>query len=108
LVSVKEAMRDFYHVPCDCRGSRGGFTLAAMNHFFASFLPLAALAIAPLPAFAALPNQHINRLDPAEERRWAQQVAPTSEAWVRTTPNGAAVLAAYRAAVLEARAGLAR
>jgi TRAP-type C4-dicarboxylate transport system substrate-binding protein len=59
-------------------------------------------------AVAALPNQHINRLDPAEERRWAAQVAPVTEAWTRSTPNGAAVLAAYRTEVLKARAELAR
>jgi hypothetical protein len=57
---------------------------------------------------AALPNQHISRLDPAEEKRWAERVAPVTEAWIRTTPNGAAVLAAYREEIVKARAELAR
>jgi TRAP-type C4-dicarboxylate transport system substrate-binding protein len=55
---------------------------------------------------AALPNQSISKLDPAEEKRWAQRVAPVTEDWVKATPNGAAVLAAYRAEIVKARAEL--
>ena len=59
-------------------------------------------------AVAAMPNQSISRLDPAEERRWAERVGPVTEGWVKATPNGAAVLAAYRAEVIRARAELKR
>jgi TRAP-type C4-dicarboxylate transport system substrate-binding protein len=59
-------------------------------------------------AVAAMPNQTISKLDPAEEKRWAQRVAPVTEHWIKTTPNGAAVLAAYRAEIVKARAELAK
>jgi hypothetical protein len=59
-------------------------------------------------AVAAMPNQHISRLDPAEEKRWAQLVAPVTEGWVKSTPNGSAVLAAYRAEIVKAREELAK
>jgi TRAP-type C4-dicarboxylate transport system substrate-binding protein len=54
-------------------------------------------------AVVAMPNQTINKLDPAEEKRWAERVTPVTEGWVKATPNGAAILAAYRAEVLRAR-----
>lgn len=57
---------------------------------------------------AAMANQTIAKLDPAEEKRWAARVAPVTDGWVKATPNGAAVLAAYRAEILGARAELAR
>jgi len=57
---------------------------------------------------AGLPNQTINKLDPAEEKRWAQRVAPVTEDWIKATPNGAAVLAAYRAEIAKARAEVAK
>jgi TRAP-type C4-dicarboxylate transport system substrate-binding protein len=59
-------------------------------------------------AVAAMPNHTISRLDPAEEKRWAARVAPVTEGWVKATPNGAEVLAAYRAEVLKARAEMKR
>jgi TRAP-type C4-dicarboxylate transport system substrate-binding protein len=59
-------------------------------------------------AVAAMPNQTTAKLDPAEEKRWAARVSPVTDEWVKATPNGAAVLAAYRAEILKARAELAR
>jgi TRAP-type C4-dicarboxylate transport system substrate-binding protein len=50
-------------------------------------------------ATAAKSGQTISRLDPAEEKRWRERLAPVTEAWVKATPNGAAVLAAYRAEI---------
>jgi len=35
-------------------------------------------------------------LDPAEEARWKEAVAPVTEDWVKSTPDGAHVLAAFR------------
>jgi TRAP-type C4-dicarboxylate transport system substrate-binding protein len=57
-------------------------------------------------AVAAMPNQTIAKLDPAEEKRWAERVAPVTEDWVKATPNGAAVLAAYRAEIAKAHADM--
>jgi TRAP-type C4-dicarboxylate transport system substrate-binding protein len=52
------------------------------------------------------PGQVIYTLDPAEEARWIERVKPSVEEWVRTTPDGAAVLAAYREEVKKIRAGM--
>jgi TRAP-type C4-dicarboxylate transport system substrate-binding protein len=59
-------------------------------------------------AVRAMPNHTVGRLDPAEEKRWAERVAPVTENWVKATPNGAAVLAAYRAEISRAREELKR
>jgi len=48
-------------------------------------------------ATKAMAGQTIAQLDPAEEARWKEAVAPVTEEWVKATPNGAAVLAAFRA-----------
>jgi TRAP-type C4-dicarboxylate transport system substrate-binding protein len=53
----------------------------------------------------ALPGHTIERLDPKEAAMWKQKLAPITEEWVRATPNGAAVLAAYRAELAAVRAG---
>jgi TRAP-type C4-dicarboxylate transport system substrate-binding protein len=52
------------------------------------------------------PDQVIYTLDPAEEARWIERVKPSIEEWVRTTPDGARVLAAYRDEVKKIRAGM--
>ena len=44
-----------------------------------------------------MPGQTIAQLDPKEEARWKEAVAPVTEEWVKTTPDGAHVLAAFRA-----------
>jgi TRAP-type C4-dicarboxylate transport system substrate-binding protein len=59
-------------------------------------------------AIAAMANQTTAKLDPAEEKRWAARVSSVTDEWVKATPNGAAVLAAYRAEILKARAELSR
>ena len=56
---------------------------------------------------AALARQgaKIVQLAPAEEERWKQRAAPVIEEWVKATPNGAAVLAAFREEIAKVRAG---
>jgi TRAP-type C4-dicarboxylate transport system substrate-binding protein len=53
----------------------------------------------------AMAGQTIAQLDPAEEARWKALVAPVTDEWVKATPDGAKVLAAFRAEVLAVRAG---
>jgi TRAP-type C4-dicarboxylate transport system substrate-binding protein len=53
----------------------------------------------------ALPGHTVERLDPKEAAIWKQKLAPITEEWVRATPNGAAVLAAYRTELANIRAG---
>jgi TRAP-type C4-dicarboxylate transport system substrate-binding protein len=53
----------------------------------------------------AMPGQVIAKLAPDEEARWAARVAPAIEGWTRSTPDGAAVLAAFREEVRKIRAG---
>jgi TRAP-type C4-dicarboxylate transport system substrate-binding protein len=52
-----------------------------------------------------LPGHTIIKLAPDEEARWRQTLAPITDAWVKATPNGAQVLAAYREEVGRIRAG---
>jgi TRAP-type C4-dicarboxylate transport system substrate-binding protein len=55
---------------------------------------------------AALARQGAAIVDipPAEEARWKQRVSPVIEEWVSNTPNGAAVLAAFREEIDKIRA----
>jgi TRAP-type C4-dicarboxylate transport system substrate-binding protein len=53
----------------------------------------------------AMPNQTIVELDAAEAARWATRVAPIADEWIKDTPNGAAVLAAYKAELEKVRSG---
>jgi TRAP-type C4-dicarboxylate transport system substrate-binding protein len=48
-------------------------------------------------ATKATPGQTIAQLDPAEEARWKDLVAPVTADWVKATPDGATVLEAFRA-----------
>ena len=50
-------------------------------------------------------NQTMINLEPAEEARWRAAVAPVMEEWVKSVPNGAAILAAYREEVKKVRGG---
>jgi len=50
-------------------------------------------------ATAAKPGQTVAKLPPAEQARWKERVTPVTEAWAKSTPDGANVLAAYRAEV---------
>jgi TRAP-type C4-dicarboxylate transport system substrate-binding protein len=56
-------------------------------------------------ATKTLPGQTIAQLDPAEEARWKEAVAPVTEQWVQATPDGAKVLAAFRAELTAIRGG---
>lgn len=42
------------------------------------------------------PGETVARLPAAEQARWKTRVEPVTEDWVKRTPNGAAILAAYR------------
>ena len=53
----------------------------------------------------ATPGQTIAQLDPAEEARWKELVAPVTEDWVKTTPDGEKVLAAFRQELVAIREG---
>jgi TRAP-type C4-dicarboxylate transport system substrate-binding protein len=52
----------------------------------------------------AMPNQTLFELTPDEAKRWAQRIAPVVDEWLKETPNGAAVLAAYKAELEKIRA----
>ena len=54
-------------------------------------------------ATKAAPGQTIAQLDPAEEARWKELALPVTEDWVKATPDGEKVLAAFRAEVLAVR-----
>jgi TRAP-type C4-dicarboxylate transport system substrate-binding protein len=53
----------------------------------------------------AMKGQTIASLAPAEEAHWKDLVAPVTAEWVKATPDGAAVLAAFRREVAAIRAG---
>jgi hypothetical protein len=50
-------------------------------------------------------KQTITTLSPAEEAHWKERAKPVVDAWVAATPDGAKVLAAYRAEIAKIRAG---
>jgi len=52
------------------------------------------------------PDQTIYTLDAAEQARWIERVKPSIDEWVKTTPDGEKVLAAYREEVKKIRAGM--
>jgi TRAP-type C4-dicarboxylate transport system substrate-binding protein len=43
----------------------------------------------------AMAGHEIIELTPAERERWKKVLAPITESWIRATPNGAAILAAF-------------
>jgi TRAP-type C4-dicarboxylate transport system substrate-binding protein len=49
-------------------------------------------------------GQSVYRLAPAEQAKWQERLKPLSEEWVRSTPNGGAILAAYREELAKLRA----
>ena len=53
----------------------------------------------------AQPNQTISQIPADEEARWKARAEPVTEEWVKATPDGAQVLAAYRAEIAAIRAG---
>jgi len=48
-------------------------------------------------------GQKIDTLAPAEEAKWRKTVAPIVDEWVKNTPDGAKVLAAFREEVEKVR-----
>jgi TRAP-type C4-dicarboxylate transport system substrate-binding protein len=52
----------------------------------------------------AMAGHTLAEIDPAEAARWRERIAPVVEEWVKRTPNGAEVLAAYRAEIAKIRA----
>jgi len=56
-------------------------------------------------ATRAMPGQTIASLAPDEEARWKALTAPVTDEWVKATPDGAQVLAAFREEVAALRAG---
>ena len=56
-------------------------------------------------ATKAMKGQTVAALAPDEEARWKERLAPITAAWVKETPDGAKVLAAFRAEIAAIRAG---
>jgi TRAP-type C4-dicarboxylate transport system substrate-binding protein len=56
-------------------------------------------------AVSHMPGHTVEKLAPAEAATWKRILAPITEEWVKSTPNGAAVLAAYRSEIANVRAG---
>jgi TRAP-type C4-dicarboxylate transport system substrate-binding protein len=52
------------------------------------------------------PGQVITRLSPDEEARWKKLTAPVTERWASSTPNGTAILAAFREEIQKIRKGM--
>jgi len=52
------------------------------------------------------PGQTITRLAGAEEARWKKLALPVTENWAKSTPNGPAILAAFREEIQNIRKGM--
>ena len=50
-----------------------------------------------------IPGQTVANLDAAEAKRWNDLLVPIAEEWVKSTPNGAAIYAAYREELAKAK-----
>jgi len=51
----------------------------------------------------AMPGHTIAEMEPPEAARLRERIAPVVDEWVKRTPDGAAVLAAYRAEIAKIR-----
>jgi TRAP-type transport system periplasmic protein len=51
----------------------------------------------------AMPGHTVADMEPAEAARWRERIAPVVDEWVKRTPDGAAVLAAYRTEIAKIR-----
>jgi TRAP-type C4-dicarboxylate transport system substrate-binding protein len=54
----------------------------------------------------AMPGQTQAFLPPEEKKRWQERSIAMIDEWVKATPDGAAVLAAYRKGIADIRAGM--
>ena len=54
----------------------------------------------------AMPNQTQAFLPPDEKKRWQERSIAMIDEWVKATPDGATVLAAYRKGIADIRAGM--
>jgi TRAP-type C4-dicarboxylate transport system substrate-binding protein len=54
----------------------------------------------------AMPDQVRHRLAPDEAARWKARLAPMTDEWVKNVPDGAKILAAYRAEVAKIKGGM--
>jgi hypothetical protein len=52
-----------------------------------------------------IPGQTVYKLSPEENARWEKALAPVTDEWVKATPNGPAILAAFRKEIANVRAG---
>ena len=52
-----------------------------------------------------IPGHTIYKLSPEENERWKRTLQPVIDEWVKSTPNGAAILAAFRTEAENVRAG---
>jgi TRAP-type C4-dicarboxylate transport system substrate-binding protein len=50
-----------------------------------------------------LPDHKVYRFSPADEAQVKRRLAPITDEWLKATPNGPAVLAAYRAEIAKLR-----
>jgi len=53
----------------------------------------------------AIPGQTHHKMDAAAQARWKARLQPMTDEWVRNTPDGAKVLAAFRAEVVKLKGG---
>lgn len=56
-------------------------------------------------ATKAMPGQTVASLAPDEEKRWQEKLQPITDNWIKETPDGAKVLAAFRAEIAAIRGG---
>jgi TRAP-type C4-dicarboxylate transport system substrate-binding protein len=76
---------------------------ALVRHMIATIHDMTAKARETTKGMA---GQTVAQLSPAEEARWRQTLAPVTAQWVKDTPNGAAILAAFREEIGKIRAGM--
>ena len=62
------------------------------------------IAVEQSTTVKAMPGHTVARLPPAERARWDKVVTPVIDAWISETPNGAAIWAAYKKEVENAKA----
>jgi TRAP-type C4-dicarboxylate transport system substrate-binding protein len=62
------------------------------------------IAVEQLETVQKMPGHTIVRMAPAERARWDRLTEPVVDAWIKETPNGAAIWAAYKAEVAKAKA----